>query len=101
MTTSGYRLTPAARRDLNGIWLFTSQTWSEQQADRYLALLTRAFERIADEPSLAREREEFSPPVRVYACEAHVIIYLACDDHVLIVRVRHKREDWMRDLAAI
>lgn len=76
------------------------QTWSEQQADRYLALLTRAFERIAEDPTIARERTEFSPPVRIFACEAHVVIYVLQSDHVLIVRVRHKREDWMRDLAA-
>ena len=92
---NGYRLAPAARRDLQAIWTYTAETWSVDQADRYLALLTGAFERLAENPHLARERTEFTPPVRVHAITSHLVIYLVLADHVLIVRVRHQREDWM------
>ena len=30
-----YRLSPSAASDLEGIWLFTAETWSGRQADSY------------------------------------------------------------------
>ena len=37
------------------------------------------------------------PPVRVHRYQSHLIIYeIAEDDMVLILRVRHGREDWLR-----
>jgi toxin ParE1/3/4 len=57
--------------------------------------LRRTFDLLAENPRLARERTELSPPVRVHPCGAHVVIYTVEDDGtVLIVRVRHGREDW-------
>jgi toxin ParE1/3/4 len=41
-----YRLTPAARNDLENIWLYTVQTWSIRQADRYTDILEDTFERL-------------------------------------------------------
>jgi toxin ParE1/3/4 len=31
-----YRLTPAAKSDLLGIWNYTVETWGENQAEKYL-----------------------------------------------------------------
>jgi toxin ParE1/3/4 len=31
-----FRLTPAAERDLEGIWDYTQEQWGDEQADRYL-----------------------------------------------------------------
>ena len=33
-----YRLTPAAERDLENIWLYTRQQWGTEQADIYTAI---------------------------------------------------------------
>nr|WP_229264226.1 type II toxin-antitoxin system RelE/ParE family toxin [Duganella sp. 1411] len=47
-----YRLTPAAERDLESIWIYTSQRWSIDQADRYIDMLTAT--RTAPRPPCRR-----------------------------------------------
>lgn len=94
-----YRLTLRARADLEEIWLFTADRWSIAQAEKYLAEIFRAFERIAENPSLVRERSELVPPVRIYRIHAHLVIYRDEADHIAIVRVRHRAEDWANDPA--
>ena len=36
-----YRLSPAAERDLEGIWKYTRSEWGVEQAERYTDLLAR------------------------------------------------------------
>jgi plasmid stabilization system protein ParE len=36
------RLKPRARRDLNDIWFYSRERWSEEQANRYYAALSDA-----------------------------------------------------------
>jgi toxin ParE1/3/4 len=43
-----YRLTPAAERDLEGIWAYTCERWSVAQAERYTDELTGAFAELAE-----------------------------------------------------
>ena len=45
-----YRLSPAAERDLEGIWKYTRREWSLEQAERYTDLLTAAFQVLAEAP---------------------------------------------------
>jgi toxin ParE1/3/4 len=97
MAARGYALRPAALRDLEEIWNYTAQTWSPAQAETYSRKLLAAFDRIVAEPEIAREREEYTPPVRILRVESHVVIYRLAGDQVDIVRVRHGREDWMSD----
>lgn len=92
------RLTRAAERDIIDIWVEGSRTFGAARADAYHARLERTFALLADNPKLARERPEITPPVRIHPCGSHVIVYLIDDTGgVLIVRVRHAREDWASD----
>ena len=95
-----YRLTPAALTDLDDIWLYSAETWSVAQADRYVDHLVRVFEMIAAVPTLAREHREFDPPVRIHAYQNHLIIYTQSDDHVAILRLLGGRQDWIAILKA-
>lgn len=88
------RLTPAARRDLDAIWDFTAERWSAAQADSYLRGLAGLFQTLAEFPEIARERREITPPVRLHPYRAHLIIYRAEPDHLLVIRVVHGRQDW-------
>jgi len=89
----GYRLSLAARRDLRAIYADSEATFGEAQADRYIAGLRFTLNFLADNPRAARERSEFAPPMRVHRYGAHVVIYILDDEGVLVVRVRHGRED--------
>ena len=48
-----YRLSPAAERDLEGIWKYTRRAWGLEQAERYTDLLTAAFQVLAESPKSA------------------------------------------------
>ena len=45
-----YRLSPAARRDLEEIWLYSAEKWSVDQAERYTDALEEAFDRLSLSP---------------------------------------------------
>jgi toxin ParE1/3/4 len=78
--------------------LSSARDFGEAQAERYHAGLTRSFEFVAQNPLAVRERTEYVPPVRMHFYESHVVVYLVKQDHVLIVRVLHGRQDWERQL---
>jgi toxin ParE1/3/4 len=91
----GYRLTRRAAADIRHIYAEGLRLFGSAQAERYHARLARVFDLLADNPELARERTELSPPVRIHPCGSHLVVYvIEADGGILIVRVRHRREDW-------
>ena len=91
----GYRLTRAAADDLVAIFLESLDWFGAAQADDYHAGLEAVFGFLADYPRAARLRLEIAPPVRAHRYKSHLVIYeLAPDDTVVVLRVRHAREDW-------
>jgi toxin ParE1/3/4 len=94
----GYRLTRDAAGDLRRIYIEGLRLFGVEQAAWYHSQLGQAFDLIATHPLMARERREITPPVRVHPCGSHVIVYVIGDNGgVLILRVRHGREDWAED----
>lgn len=90
-----YRFTKAATDDLVAIYLAGLEQFGLAQADRYHDGLERMFAFLAQSPRAARMREELDPPVRAHPFKAHIIVYDETDDGILILRVRHGREDWI------
>lgn len=89
-----FRLSGAARQDIIDIYLRSEEAFGEAQADRYVADLESMFAFLAEHPMAARERIELAPPVRIHPYRAHVIVYRLDGADVLILRLRHGREDW-------
>ena len=90
--------TPQAEADLIDIFLESAQRFGMKQADIYAAKLSACFELLDTLPSMARERLEISPPVRVHFHGSHVIAYAIDEDDIVILRVLHERCDWEREL---
>jgi toxin ParE1/3/4 len=42
-----YRLAPAAERDLEKVWTYTVQHWGLGQANRYIDIISTAFQELA------------------------------------------------------
>ena len=89
-----FRLSRAAIADLDLIYARGAALFGEAQADAYHAGLGATFDFLAAFPRAARLRAEVDPPIRAYPYKAHLILYDIMDEAVLIVRVRHGREDW-------
>lgn len=85
---------PRAEADLSGIWAYTVEEWSESQAISYLEGLDAAIKLLSEHPEIARERKEFSPPVRIFPHRAHLVIYTFNSNTLEVIRVVHARSNW-------
>ncbi|MFL0690817.1 MAG: type II toxin-antitoxin system RelE/ParE family toxin [Agrobacterium albertimagni] len=95
---AAYRLSPQARRDLEGIWRYSWERWSKDQADRYYMAIIEAFEdleagRKAGRPLAIAKRGYLS-----LACGSHFIIYAQRKQTVEIIRILHQRMNIGRHL---
>ena len=98
---AGFRLTPKAETDLEDIWLYSAETWSPSQADRYLDALLAAIDTLVAMPAMARERPEFDPPVRIHPAAEHLIVYHVEHEWLVIIRVLGSRQNWRAILGVI
>ena len=91
----GFRLSLEAEEDIIGIAEEGLRVFGPAQAKRYHDELFALLDLIADNPRMARERHEISPPVRIPPFKAHIIVYRIDDDNsTFVIRVRHGHEDW-------
>jgi toxin ParE1/3/4 len=74
-----YRLSPAAERDLEGIWKYTRAEWGVEQAERYTDLLTAAFQVLAESPNSAPACDHIRRGYRRRNVERHMIYFRAMD----------------------
>ncbi len=93
-----YDLSVKAEEDLVRLYVDGVQRFGVETAERYWIGLQRAFAFLTEHPGAARERLEINPPVRIHPCGSHIIVYIEKEEgEVLILRVRHGREDWISD----
>ena len=88
-------LTREADLDLTVIYEQSARQFGLGQADRYGEGLRQALYALLDFPYQAPERFAFDPPVRVKPYRSHLILYRVQDGDVVVLRVRHGREDWL------
>jgi len=88
-----YEITEKARNDLIGIWEYTFENWSHQQADKYYQILIEKIEEIASHPHIGRNYERVKVGLRGVTIKSHIVFYRIGDDAVEIVRVLHQRMD--------
>ena len=88
-----YEITQKARSDLIGIWEYTYENWSHQQADKYYEILIEKIEEIASRPHIGRNYERIKVGLKGVAIKSHIVFYRIENDIVEIIRVLHQRMD--------
>ncbi|MEM6966656.1 MAG: type II toxin-antitoxin system RelE/ParE family toxin [Bacteroidota bacterium] len=89
-----YRLTKKAVDDLNGIWNYTTDKWSERQADKYYHMLIDNCQNIADNPDLGKNYKEIAPQLFGLKVNRHIIFYRKLiDEPIEITRILHEQMD--------
>lgn len=95
-----YILSKKASEDLCKIWNYTTETWSEEQADTYYHNLIQSIEHIAKKPeSTGRSYDEVRPGCRGFHSGRHIIFYRVLKSgKTRIIRILHERMDYGRHL---
>lgn len=90
-----YNITNKAVEYLNSIWIYTFETWSEQQADKYYKELIREFSIIVSSTKTNdKNYEEICHGLRGHKCNKHIIFYKRGDDGIItIIRILHEAMD--------
>ncbi|MEM0931367.1 MAG: type II toxin-antitoxin system RelE/ParE family toxin [Bacteroidota bacterium] len=89
-----YELTNKAVEDLTGIWEYTIEKWSEQQADRYYKSLLDSFQDIANNPELGKNYDGITKDLLGLKTSRHIIFYRKrIDQPIEITRILHEQMD--------
>lgn len=88
-----YKLTPRAERDLKDIWLYTAETWGDEQAETYVALLEKRFEVLANSPYMGAARPDIEQVCRYLPEGKHLIFYRVEKNTVIILAIPHASMD--------
>jgi toxin ParE1/3/4 len=89
-----YKISEKAKEDLTGIWIYTYEKWSREQADRYYDLIISEIEFIAENFSTARSMSYIKEGYRMSKVKSHMIFYkLGSDQVVEVIRILHERMD--------
>lgn len=87
-----YRVSDAARSDLDEIWFYIASD-NPDAADKLIRSVVSRFSMLATAPEIGRLREGLAPRLRSFAVGNYVIFYRAIDNGVEIARVLHGARD--------
>ena len=89
-----YKLTNKAVVDLNSIWDYTADYWSEYQADKYYNMLIDTCQDIENNPDLGKNYDGISVDLYGFMANRHIIFYRkSADKPIEITRILHERMD--------
>ena len=80
--------------DLNAIWDYTFEKWSETQADKYYATIQFTCTGIAKNPSIGKEYDGIIRNLLGIKSGKHIIFYqIVSVDEIEVIRILHERMD--------
>lgn len=87
-------LTKKAVEDLEEIWDYTVETWSENQAEIYYSLLIDSCQELANKPNLGKSYEVVEKNVLGFKSGQHIIFYrIVTEMEIEVVRILHGMMD--------
>lgn len=94
-------LTDRTLSDLRDIERYSIENWGRKTADKYLADIELAFQRVSENPTLLREQADLPAALRFYRVNKH---WLVCDvrpDVIIVLTVIHGSMDLPHRLAEL
>jgi toxin ParE1/3/4 len=93
-----YKITEAAYRDLDDIWFYTFQKWSENQANKYFESIIQEIEIISVNPEKAKRMSKVKSDFFYFRTLSHYVFFKYGDDQIEIIRILHKMMDFSKHL---
>lgn len=89
-----YILTKKALEDIDKIWIYTAENWSQEQADRYYNLLLDEIEYIVTNFEMASDFGKIRKSYKYSKVKSHLIFFKKDkNNEIEVVRVLHERMD--------
>jgi toxin ParE1/3/4 len=88
---NGYVLRPAAQADLDNIWDYTEENWSQAQAERYLEMIRDECKALGSGVKIGRSASNFRAGYFKVPVGSHFIFYTKVDGMIHVMRVLHQR----------
>ncbi|MEO1022586.1 MAG: type II toxin-antitoxin system RelE/ParE family toxin [Bacteroidota bacterium] len=89
-----FKLTNKAVEDLNRIWAYTFEQWSEAQADTYYYQLLDCCKRLSKNPEIGKAYDRITPFLYGFRLNKHVVFYRTTGENdIEIIRILHERMD--------
>lgn len=93
-----YKLSEAAAHDIEQLLNQSILDFGLLQTEAYYHDLTHCLALLADNPEMGNSADDIRPGYQRFCHESHVIFYTRQTDHILIIRILHKRMDVSRNL---
>ncbi len=89
-----FYFTNKAVDDLNQIWNYTLEAWSENQADLYFNLIMNSCKELSLNPLIGKSYEIIDSSILGFNTGKHIIFYrILTDSEIEIVRILHGMMD--------
>ena len=90
-----YVISVEASKDLEYIWLYTFENWSQEQADRYFNLIIDEIENIANDPTCGKDYSGIRKGYFRTRIKSHFVFYKVNwkKKVVEIIRILHQQMD--------
>ena len=90
-----YKISVKASEDLENIWLYTFENWSQEQADKYVNIIFDEIEYLAENPKFGKDFSHFRNSYRCSKVKSHIIFYKSIEkqNEIEIIRILHQRMD--------
>lgn len=90
-----YKISKEASNDLEKIWLYTFEYWSQEQADRYFNLLMDEIEYISENPKSGKDYSDVRKGYFHSRVKSHFIFYKINlkKEEIEIIRILHQQMD--------
>jgi toxin ParE1/3/4 len=89
-----FSFTSKAIEDLDEIWDYTLENWSEKQAELYYSLIIESCKKIASNPKLGKSYAIVKPKLLGYVSEQHILFYhVISKNEIVIIRILHGMMD--------
>ena len=89
-----YKLTKKAVQDLNQIWNYTYDNWSENQADKYYEELICHCSKIAKDPNIGKQYEFLVEGLKGSKVNKHIVFYRQIsEEKIEVERILHEGMD--------
>lgn len=94
-----YHISLKANADLIGIWEFTFDHWSLEQADRYYEIIIDKIREICRKPDIGKNYYIIRDNYWGVNVKSHIIFYrIKNQNHIEIIRILHQRMDFQSRL---